>query len=258
MKNIIFTIFSLILITLSAVNSSTYGQRVIDLAKSPELTIEDLQPAVNEISNLSADDLRTMLSNVKPDMSPEQAIKGLPDNLQKSMLDQQSDRRLWSASNRAAKITTARYEFILINSPSPAAISDSNCLLLVTKGMLEKANNQDGLVGVIMHELAHGLYAAQTLQARLKFNKGVREKKAEMMFQARKELALIEIKCDLVAAKLMANARMNVPSYIEILNLLETYRNNDPVQWHPVAPVRVKAINLLINSDASIAGILKK
>ena len=240
--------------------ANAYGQanitvpavvKAIDFQASPTLSDEAIGELVNKYRLISVAELRQQLAAVKPDQSAAEALKQMPEQWKPMFKESQEvvDTRLWAIGNSVLKLTGAKYDFVLMLNKTPLALSDSNSVLIVSTGMIRTAQDEDGLEGIIGHEVAHGLLVQRTLTAKLKFNEALRAKNWAVADAARVELAKIEIECDLIIAKFMLADGESLASYERTLMSLERfekdYQVEKKVQWYPESSRRVAALEQL-------------
>lgn len=123
--------------------------------------------------------------------------------------------------------------------------------------MLQLTDGEDdALLGIMIHELAHGLFVPQSIEAKSKFNEAIKAKDWAKADEWRKNLALIEIECDLIAGILLKDAKYKVSMFADIQIKLqkaeEELKIARSVQWHPDGEVRKRALlELLIENNIS-------
>lgn len=226
--------------------------QIIDFSVPPELNAAEIDQLVSFFKGKSIDELKQKFKTVRADQSVEISIANLPPEwikFRKSFIQvPESDRRLWTIGKLAVKITdNPDYEFVYLDNNTPLIVSDSNCVLVVTKGMLSLTDGKDDmLLGAIIHELAHGLFAELSVRTKIEFNQAVKDKRWFDADEKRKQLALIEIQCDLIAAKFLLDEGYKLHNFAEmqiiLADLEKKLQIDRPVQWHPNPKIRKDAI----------------
>lgn len=90
------------------------------------------------------------------------------------------------------------YDIVIIDDPIPMIMADSGVVLLITTGMLRRADNDDVLLGYAAHEVGHELFlkysvCSQHLQSLV-------ENETALTRRLNETLILIELECDAFAA----------------------------------------------------------
>lgn len=210
----------------------------VNFNEPPPVEVDDL---INEYKEKPAKELIVAINAVKPDRTSDEAIRLLPAEWQK-LIKQIPNPRLQKVQNDLSEyLLLENYKFIELDSPSEAAISDSNVLILITSGMLKIADDT-ALEALIIHELTHGVFVNESKKAKISFNEGLKENDPNKMEAARKILAQIEIKCDLTAVKLLQANGNSPESYFRVLELLKQQEFNGDVIYHPKLINRIQAM----------------
>jgi hypothetical protein len=97
------------------------------------------------------------------------------------------------------------FRLLVIEHKVPIAMNDSGVLLMVTTGLIERANSDDEILGHVAHELGHDLRWRRTARARLTLELYAHGTGTELLArQQREELAKIELECDAFSAVTLA------------------------------------------------------
>lgn len=230
MKHILLTV---ILILIAATSAAA---QLDGLKAAYVLSETEIQALAAEYGETSTSSLRERFKTVTADTDTKTAFDRLPDSYRKLQIAPTSAgelNRVFGTAAKAQKLTGIiyKYETVLLNSPTLFAASDSNALLLISAGMVG-ATNENGLLGVILHEIAHSLFVRRTLDAKLKFNSAAKKNDFAAMNAARAELVKIEFECDLIAVKFLDK---HAADYIAALRVLAaaTEAETRAVNWHP-------------------------
>lgn len=238
------------------------AQKTINFQETPELSEDSIQKLILKYQAMGVDQLKDLFSQVKPDQSVEASIIGLPVQWREVSRTpaQVGDTRLWRIGEKVVKLSGShKYEFIYLANAAPLAISDSNCLLIVSSAMLQITDgNDDALIGAMLHEMSHGIFAVKSVEIKKAFNAAIKEKDWLKADSLRKELALIEIECDLIAGKILHGSDYKVTRFADLqLRLQELEKELTPnrnVQWHPDAVLRKRALlELVANAGKNVA-----
>lgn len=97
------------------------------------------------------------------------------------------------------------FKLLVVDHRVPVAMNDSGVLLMVTTGLVERANSDDEILGVVAHELDHDIHWRRTARARQALELREHGAGTELMArQAREELVKIELECDAFSAVTLA------------------------------------------------------
>lgn len=251
----------ILLILFVAFSLNVNGQTVINFQSAPELAGDDVARLVKKYQTADFNDLKAQFAQIKADQPIKDAVTGLPKQWKEISRTpaEVGESRLWLVGEKALKITTnPKYEFIYLKNAAPLAVSDSNCLLIITSGMLQLTDgNDDALLGVMIHELAHGLFVQESTAIKVKFNEAVKAKDWLKADQMRRELALVEIECDLIAGRMLQASKYKLSRYAEIQVRLQQIENElkiaRTVQWHPDGELRKQTLLTLLGSATNLA-----
>ena len=97
------------------------------------------------------------------------------------------------------------FKLLVVDHRVPIAMNDSGVLLMVTTGLIERANSDDEILGHVAHELGHDIHWRRTARARQTLELYARGTGTELLAkQQREELAKIELECDAFSAVTLA------------------------------------------------------
>lgn len=258
MTNFRLTFLLALIFALSLVENA---QIVINFQTAPSLPENDVRVLVEIYSEMSLDELQSEFGKIKADQTVKNAIAGLPALWQSITLTpaQVGETRLWLIGAKALKLTgSLKYEFIYLDNATPLAVTDSNCIMAITSGMMKLTDgNDDALFGVMVHEIAHGIFATNSVETKKQFNAAIKAKDYARAEELRKQLAMIEIKCDLIAGRIMQEAKYKVAKYadlqVELQQIEEALKVPRSVQWHPVGEIRKQALLGLKSNNDKVA-----
>jgi hypothetical protein len=128
------------------------------------------------------------------------------------------------------------FEIIVVNHPVPIMMNDDGVLLMVTTGLIARAENDDELLGHVAHELGHDLHWRRAAKARsvtaLYQARGSVD--SPVARAAREELARIEMECDAFSAVTLSVLGRN-PVFFG--HYLEATERNYPAYLNPELPL---------------------
>jgi hypothetical protein len=97
------------------------------------------------------------------------------------------------------------FKLLVIEHRVPIAMNDSGVLLMITTGLIERANSDDEILGHVAHEISHDLHWRRTARARQTLELYEHGAGTELLAkQQREELAKIELECDAFSAVTLA------------------------------------------------------
>jgi hypothetical protein len=142
------------------------------------------------------------------------------------------------------------FQIILINHKVPVMMNDSGVLLMVSTGLIERANSDDELLGHVAHEVGHDLFWRRTAQARgiLEIYR-TRSSTSLLMQQATQELAKIELECDAFSTITLASMGRSPLTFGRYLEMIE---RNFPDYIDPNLPLvvlRTKVIESVVPTN---------
>lgn len=67
------------------------------------------------------------------------------------------------------------YEIIIFKQSTPIMFSDTGVVIVVSTGLIERAANDDEILGYVAHEVAHEYYAQYSIYSRYLYNWSVKK-----------------------------------------------------------------------------------
>jgi hypothetical protein len=104
------------------------------------------------------------------------------------------------------------FKLVVIRHHVPVAMNDSGAVLMISTCLLERAVNDDEVLALVAHEVAHDLFWQRTAKARETLARNADKGQTPEVQEALNELARIEFECDAVAAVTLAAMGRN-PTY---------------------------------------------
>ncbi|HEX7318148.1 MAG TPA: hypothetical protein VF297_29865 [Pyrinomonadaceae bacterium] len=143
------------------------------------------------------------------------------------------------------------YEIVIIDHRTPLLMSDSGVALVVTTGMLERADSDDALLGVVAHEVAHEYFVKRSYETRQRYRLlAASEGDAGRALSSLAELSRIELECDAFAAVTLAAIGRNPAEFAD--ELVKTGREyGAPYEsYHPPGAQRKEVIVGVVPGEA--------
>lgn len=206
--------------------------------------------AVNLLREMIGSDLPDQIAswhNLMPPQPSEtdqaQVVKQLPATwLQREVRDQKPVRTIKDRIAPALNIYGKTYKIILLEYDKPVLIIDTDSVLIITTEVLKISRSDDELLGLILHEVSHSIFRKKSDQIKRALNSGQRE-------DALKNLALIELMCDTIAAYTLKSMGRDPLAFLQLVVRSETMytpdRNND--NYHPSGKKRLAIISKVLN-----------
>jgi hypothetical protein len=146
------------------------------------------------------------------------------------------------------------YEFYILNTSKPSIFLDNDAVLVLTTGLVSRARGDAELLGFMAHEVAHAQFGQRTAAAKGLYSGLLAAGRGESdgARQTLRELALIELECDAIAARTLVTLGFNPAEFIEAIERVEqdfpkeTGRGGEyGVDWHPATAVRLRVVTAL-------------
>lgn len=97
------------------------------------------------------------------------------------------------------------FKLLVVEHEVPVAMNDSAVLLMLTTGVIERANSDDDILGHVAHEVGHDIHWRRTARARQTLELYEHGAGTELLARrAREELAKIELECDAFSSVTLA------------------------------------------------------
>ena len=186
-------------------------------------------------------------SMMKPQAGDSAKIyENLPVSWKKRFVDSNDKVQLIQAQIKPAlDLYGKKYEISVIKFDKPFLMVDSDCVLIISTELLDIISSEDELIGLVMHEIAHSIFAEKTagLHQALKDDR-TRE-------QAKKYLALAEYSCDAIAVRSMLYLNRQPLKFLELVVRTErSYKTDDSeTSYHPPATERLSVASRFVDSS---------
>jgi hypothetical protein len=143
------------------------------------------------------------------------------------------------------------YDLIIIETPTPMIMADSGVVLMISTGMIERAQSDDELLGYAAHEIGHEFFvkysvAANYLQSTIL--KGGRE--PVLARRAAELLAIIELQCDAFAALTLASLGHNPREFVKAIEQDSRDFPDYRTSAHPAEAERRKVVEDVVPATA--------
>lgn len=146
------------------------------------------------------------------------------------------------------------YEIYVLNTSKPSIFLDNDAVLVLTTGLVSRAQGDDELLGFAAHEVAHAQVGQRTAAAKALYAGllAAGRRDSEDARQALRELALIELECDAMAARTLVTLGYEPAEFVKAIERVERDFPGDVgrggeygVDWHPSTAVRLRVVTAL-------------
>jgi predicted Zn-dependent protease len=155
-----------------------------------------------------------------------------------------------------------QYELFIIRHRVPLIEADSHTVLVLTTGFLAEVESDDELLTCVAHELAHEIFRARSDAARQAYAEQMAGGNRDSVEAAGalRELALIELECDAVAARTIAYLHYNPTAFPKLLERIRRHFPKETEQGaemgeniHPTECLRAHVIVALAGDWARVS-----
>jgi hypothetical protein len=143
------------------------------------------------------------------------------------------------------------YDLIIIDAATPMIMADSGVLLMISTGMVERAQSDDELLGYAAHETGHEFFvkysvATNYLQSTIMAggNEPVLARRAAEL------LAIIELQCDAFAALTLASLGYNPREFVKAIEQDSRDFPDYRTRAHPAEAERRKVVEDVVPAAA--------
>lgn len=190
----------------------------------------------------------------------EAAIRNLPATwVARRNTDERLDAPLRALLAPVLTLYHRDYTLFIIDSPLPAILIDSGAVLVVSTGLLRRAESDDELIGFLAHEVAHSFFSERSVAAKELYAALLAQRLSDSpgALAALRALAKVELECDAVSARTLSVLRLNPSAFITSVEGInrdfpaETSRGTElGVNWHPPTTVRRRVVEALAGVEA--------
>lgn len=139
------------------------------------------------------------------------------------------------------------YDIIIFRHKTPVMFSDTGVALVVSTGMIERAESDDELLGYVAHEVGHEYFAAYSIFSKHLLKLVLEGGKEEVLHRKIEEtLAVVELQCDSFAALSLARLDYNPLAFIEGMERIGHDFPNHAVGFHPPDAARRKLVEQIV------------
>ena len=133
-----------------------------------------------------------------------------------------------------------QYRFLLVANEVPFSFSEGH-VVIITTGLIKRVKSVDALLGVVAHEVGHGLFLEESQELERSLELAQSDSNLARAQTLARKLVLIEYKCDLVAAVVLSALGLNPQRYAELLEDLpiKLVQSGDRLQVVLVRPDQV-------------------
>lgn len=156
------------------------------------------------------------------------------------------------------------YEIIVFRHKTPVMFSDTGVALVVSTGMIERAESDDELLGYAAHEIGHEYFAAYSIYSKHLLKLVLEGGKEEVLHRKIEEtLAVVELQCDSFAAVSLAYLDYNPLAFIEGMERIGRDFPIHNVGFHPPDAARRRLVEGVVpasrlQSKTKFSGNLKE
>ena len=145
------------------------------------------------------------------------------------------------------------FAIILIDHPIPIMMNDNGVLMMISKGLIERARSDDEILGHVAHELAHDLHWRRTARARSTLARCHERGSLDSpdAGNARDKLARIEMECDAFSALTLSALGRNAILFAQYLEATERDYPDYLSLDLPPANLRAKVIAEVLPNGAA-------
>ena len=237
-----------------------------------ELSERDLSDTV---ASFKSNDPKAAVGNFKAKMPAavtdvkirEEILRKLPETVQKLKIeDAEMTERFRQLIAPVLELYGREkiYDIIIVRHRTPVMFSDTGVVLVVSTGMIARAESDDELLGFVAHEVAHEYFARYSIYSKhlLKLiAEGGNE--AALKNKLAEALALIELQCDAFAALTVSSLNRQPLAFIAAMERIGRDFPNHAVGFHPPDRIRRQLIEQLVpktnlSADAKLSPALEK
>lgn len=126
------------------------------------------------------------------------------------------------------------YDVIVFKHPTPILFSDTGVVIVISTGMIQRAENDDEILGYLAHEVGHEYYAQYSIYSR-HLIKLVSENGQEIALNRKyyEAMSLIELQCDAFAALTLNALQYNGLEFAKGLERTGKDFPNHSYGYHP-------------------------
>ena len=139
------------------------------------------------------------------------------------------------------------YDIIVFRHSTPVMFSDSGVVLVISTGMLERAESDDEILGYVAHEIGHEYFSKYSVYSKYLL-KLIEEGGGETALKNKLSeiLALIELECDALAGLTLAYLGYNPMAFIEAMERVGQDFPNHSAGFHPPTEIRRRLVEQII------------
>lgn len=139
------------------------------------------------------------------------------------------------------------YNIIIFRHETPIMLSDTGVFLVISTGMIARAESDDELLGYAAHEVAHEYFASYSSFSKHLLKLVVESGKEEALDRKLSQtLAIVELQCDAFAAATLAHLGYNPLSFIEGMEGIARDFPAHRVGFHPLDAVRRRTVEQVV------------
>ena len=207
-----------------------------------ELSDKDVEETIKTYRSINASQ---SLKNFQAKMSPavtenkirEEILRKLPAVIQQLKIE--DDKAVQYFHDLIAPVLKLygrenAYNIVIFRHSTPMMFSDTGVVIVISSGMIERAESDDELLGFVAHEVGHEYFAKYSIYSKY-ILKLIDEGDGEIALKNKLSgmLALIELQCDSFAALTLANLNYQPLAFIEAMErTTRDFQTTEPVFIH--------------------------
>lgn len=143
------------------------------------------------------------------------------------------------------------YDVIVIDAPTPMMMADSGVVLMISIGMIERAQSDDELLGYAAHEIGHEFFVTYSVAANYLQSTIIKGGQEPVLARRAAELlAIIELQCDAFAALTLAALGHNPREFVKSIEQDNRDFPGYRTSAHPAEAERRKVVESVVPAAA--------
>lgn len=139
------------------------------------------------------------------------------------------------------------YDIIIFQHKTPILFSDTGVVLVISTGMIARAESDDELIGYVAHEVAHEYFASYSIFSKHLLKLVVESGEEEVIDRKLSQtLAIVELQCDAFSAATLAHLGFNPLSFIKGMEDIGRDFPAYDMGFHPSDSIRRRTVKQLV------------
>jgi hypothetical protein len=216
------------------------------------LSDKDVEETIRTYRSVNASEsLKNFLVKMPPAVTDskirEEILRKLPAVIQQLKIE--DDKAVQFFHNLIAPVLKLygrenAYNIVIFRHSTPMMFSDTGVVIVISSGMIERAESDDELLGFVAHEVGHEYFAKYSIYSKYLL-KLIDEGDGEIALKNKLSgmLALIELQCDSFAALTLANLNYQPLAFIEAMERTTRDFPNHGTGFHPPDAIRRSVVS---------------